>query len=79
MSELDQLRQEAEQLKNQIRVSNSIIFLTQNTDSHAVEKSCPNNLSCPSFQDARKACADATLSQVTFNIMIFLLGLFGAF
>uniref|UniRef100_A0A8C1PJQ4 Guanine nucleotide binding protein (G protein), beta polypeptide 1b n=2 Tax=Cyprininae TaxID=2743694 RepID=A0A8C1PJQ4_CYPCA len=37
MSELDQLRQEAEQLKNQIR-------------------------------DARKACADATLSQITANI-----------
>uniref|UniRef100_A0A8D2A936 G protein subunit beta 1 n=2 Tax=Sus scrofa TaxID=9823 RepID=A0A8D2A936_PIG len=37
MSELDQLRQEAEQLKNQIR-------------------------------DARKACADATLSQITNNI-----------
>ena len=36
MSELDQLRQEAEQLKNQIR-------------------------------DARKACADATLSQITAN------------
>nr|5UKM_B Chain B, Guanine nucleotide-binding protein G(I)/G(S)/G(T) subunit beta-1 [Homo sapiens]6B3J_B Chain B, Guanine nucleotide-binding protein G(I)/G(S)/G(T) subunit beta-1 [Homo sapiens]6D9H_B Chain B, Guanine nucleotide-binding protein G(I)/G(S)/G(T) subunit beta-1 [Homo sapiens]6E3Y_B Chain B, Guanine nucleotide-binding protein G(I)/G(S)/G(T) subunit beta-1 [Homo sapiens]6M8S_C Chain C, Guanine nucleotide-binding protein G(I)/G(S)/G(T) subunit beta-1 [Homo sapiens]6M8S_D Chain D, Guanine nuc len=36
-SELDQLRQEAEQLKNQIR-------------------------------DARKACADATLSQITNNI-----------
>uniref|UniRef100_A0A8C0C8L7 G protein subunit beta 1 n=1 Tax=Balaenoptera musculus TaxID=9771 RepID=A0A8C0C8L7_BALMU len=37
MSELDQLRQEAEQLKNQIR-------------------------------DARKACADATLSQITNNV-----------
>uniref|UniRef100_A0A8V0ZD90 G protein subunit beta 1 n=1 Tax=Gallus gallus TaxID=9031 RepID=A0A8V0ZD90_CHICK len=37
MSELDQLRQEAEQLKNQIR-------------------------------DARKACADATLAQITANI-----------
>uniref|UniRef100_A0A8C6MNB0 Uncharacterized protein n=1 Tax=Moschus moschiferus TaxID=68415 RepID=A0A8C6MNB0_MOSMO len=37
MSELDQLRQEAEQLKNQIR-------------------------------DAQKACADATLSQITNNI-----------
>uniref|UniRef100_A0A3B3UUC6 Guanine nucleotide-binding protein G(I)/G(S)/G(T) subunit beta-1-like n=2 Tax=Poecilia TaxID=8080 RepID=A0A3B3UUC6_9TELE len=29
MSELDQLRQEAEQLKNQIRVSNNIKFLTK--------------------------------------------------
>lgn len=39
---------------------------------------CPKDMTLL-FQDARKACADATLSQVTFNIAIFFISkkLFG--
>lgn len=64
MSELEQLRQEAEQLRNQIRVSQLkfcwsacvfyIVILTNLLDfTHLVVP-----------QDARKACGDSTLTQV---------------
>jgi hypothetical protein len=74
MSELDQLRQEAEQLKNQIRVSRIRLYcLTAKWKTWKLKRMYPF-LDTPqvstlhflfSFQDARKACADATLSQVT--------------
>lgn len=70
MSELDQLRQEAEQLKNQIRVSQRLIFTRQcYYNKHDVIQFF--FLPPPSsWQDARKACADATLSQVNTHIII---------
>lgn len=84
MSELDQLRQEAEQLKNQIRVSNKHLSMFNNSDNVLIKDAiykwnlynkdrcniCPKDLTFL-FQDARKACADATLSQVTFKLWFF--------
>lgn len=53
----------------------SFIYFVQhwNFDRYEVKKSC-KILSFSYFQDARKACADATLSQVTAYIIISLWG-----
>lgn len=72
MSELDQLRQEAEQLKNQIRVSekkkvNKYVWISMSLRHFRTWLSEELKMWLY-FQDARKACADATLSQVVITI-----------
>lgn len=63
MSELEQLRQEAEQLRNQIRVS-KVLFCR--FVSSSVKPTNLHTFAQPVVpQDARKACGDSTLSQVS--------------
>lgn len=60
MSELEQLRQEAEQLRNQIRVSPAAAASSEGiycNDTDIFYMYCVH-------QDARKACGDSTLTQV---------------
>lgn len=65
MNELDSLRQEAETLKNAIRVSwYSPMTLLRMFSCFQSRTSCIFS----SFQDARKAACDTTLAQATSNM-----------